>query len=283
MLFQLVSRRYHNKSTLITTNRAFPENGTKSFRTPPASSRWSKPSSAQRAEIVAIEGDSYRLKEARDRAPMPGHASAAWHQVMSTMPDHLRPDYGRNPRHLDSRAGACRLRDAQRTCSEKIWARYSCQQLPTHLAGRAGARDAQASNDVVDTGILGPSTSNHPIVQRLNNRPQRPSLLLFDQGRPSRPVPTYACQRWLRAAAVQDARGAPPKAARSVLDGCEHDGSSSSQRRTTIPPPIATGFHGQIQDAPLERGFAAANKGMMHNSPPCVRDPHEMAMPTSKQ
>jgi DNA replication protein DnaC len=66
MLFQLVSRRYQNKSTLITTNRAFGE--------------WNEvfPNAAcvvslvdrlvHNAEIVAIEGDSYRLKEARDRA-----------------------------------------------------------------------------------------------------------------------------------------------------------------------------------------------------------------------
>ena len=66
MLFQLVSRRYQNKSTLITTNRAFKE--------------WNEvfPNAAcvvslvdrlvHNAEIVAIEGESYRLKEARDRA-----------------------------------------------------------------------------------------------------------------------------------------------------------------------------------------------------------------------
>ena len=63
---QLVSRRYQNKSTLITTNRAFGE--------------WNEvfPNAAcvvslvdrlvHNAEIVAIEGESYRLKEARDRA-----------------------------------------------------------------------------------------------------------------------------------------------------------------------------------------------------------------------
>ena len=65
MLFQLISRRYQNKSTLITTNRAFGE--------------WHEvfPNAAcvvslvdrlvHNAEIVAIEGESYRLKEARDR------------------------------------------------------------------------------------------------------------------------------------------------------------------------------------------------------------------------
>ena len=66
MLFQLVSRRYQNKNTLITTNRAFGE--------------WNEvfPNAAcvvslidrlvHNAEIVAIEGESYRLKEARERA-----------------------------------------------------------------------------------------------------------------------------------------------------------------------------------------------------------------------
>jgi DNA replication protein DnaC len=66
MLFQLVSRRYQTKSTLITTNRPFAE--------------WNEvfPNAAcvvslvdrlmHNAEIVAIEGESYRLKEARDRA-----------------------------------------------------------------------------------------------------------------------------------------------------------------------------------------------------------------------
>ena len=71
MLFQLVSRRYQNKSTLITTNRAFGE--------------WNEvfPNAAcvvslvdrlvHNAEIVAIEGESYRLKEARDRAEARAH------------------------------------------------------------------------------------------------------------------------------------------------------------------------------------------------------------------
>ena len=70
MLFQLISRRYQNKSTLITTNRAFGE--------------WHEvfPNAAcvvslvdrlvHNAEIVAIEGESYRLKEARERAEARG-------------------------------------------------------------------------------------------------------------------------------------------------------------------------------------------------------------------
>ena len=66
LLFELISRRYQNKSTLVTTNRPFAE--------------WREvfPNAAcvvslvdrllHHAEIVSIEGDSWRLKEARDRA-----------------------------------------------------------------------------------------------------------------------------------------------------------------------------------------------------------------------
>jgi len=66
LLFELVSRRYQQKSTLITTNRPFAE--------------WREvfPNAAcvvslvdrllHNAEVIAIEGESYRLKEARDRA-----------------------------------------------------------------------------------------------------------------------------------------------------------------------------------------------------------------------
>lgn len=65
LLFELISRRYEQKSTLITTNRPFAE--------------WNEvfPGAAcvvslidrllHHAEIIAIEGDSYRLKEAQER------------------------------------------------------------------------------------------------------------------------------------------------------------------------------------------------------------------------
>jgi DNA replication protein DnaC len=65
LMFELVSRRYQQRSTLITTNRPFAE--------------WREvfPNAAcvvslidrlvHNAEIIAIEGDSYRLKEARER------------------------------------------------------------------------------------------------------------------------------------------------------------------------------------------------------------------------
>jgi DNA replication protein DnaC len=65
LMFELVSRRYQKRSTLITTNRPFAE--------------WREvfPNAAcvvslidrlvHNAEIIAIEGESYRLKEARER------------------------------------------------------------------------------------------------------------------------------------------------------------------------------------------------------------------------
>ena len=65
LLFEIVSRRYEEKSTLVTTNRPFGE--------------WNEvfPNAAcvvslvdrlvHRSEIIAIDGDSYRLKEAKER------------------------------------------------------------------------------------------------------------------------------------------------------------------------------------------------------------------------
>jgi DNA replication protein DnaC len=65
LLFEVVSRRYEEKSTLITTNRPFGE--------------WNEvfPNAAcvvslvdrlvHHAEIIPVEGESYRLKEARER------------------------------------------------------------------------------------------------------------------------------------------------------------------------------------------------------------------------
>ena len=66
LMFELISRRYRKKSTLITTNRSFSE--------------WKEvfPSAAcvvslvdrlvHNAEVVAIDGQSYRLKEATERS-----------------------------------------------------------------------------------------------------------------------------------------------------------------------------------------------------------------------
>jgi DNA replication protein DnaC len=66
LLFELINRRHEQKSTLITTNKSFSE--------------WSEvfPNAAcvvalidrlvHHAEIIAIKGESYRLKEAQERA-----------------------------------------------------------------------------------------------------------------------------------------------------------------------------------------------------------------------
>jgi DNA replication protein DnaC len=65
LLFELVSRRYQNKSTVVTTNKAFAD--------------WGEvfPNAAcvvslidrlmHRAEVVRIDGESYRAKEAQER------------------------------------------------------------------------------------------------------------------------------------------------------------------------------------------------------------------------
>jgi len=70
LLFELVSRRYETKSTLVTTNKSFAE--------------WSTvfPNAAcvvslvdrlvHHSEVIAIEGQSYRLKEAKERSQQRG-------------------------------------------------------------------------------------------------------------------------------------------------------------------------------------------------------------------
>lgn len=66
LLFELVNRRYESKSTIVTTNKAFAD--------------WGEvfPNAAcvvslidrllHHSEVIAIEGESYRLKEAQERA-----------------------------------------------------------------------------------------------------------------------------------------------------------------------------------------------------------------------
>jgi DNA replication protein DnaC len=75
LLFELISRRYEHKSTVLTTNRPFKE--------------WKEvfPNAAcvvslidrlvHRCEVVVIEGESYRLKEAKDRAAQKAATRAA--------------------------------------------------------------------------------------------------------------------------------------------------------------------------------------------------------------
>ena len=66
LLFELVSRRYEHKSTVVTTNRPFAE-----WREvfPNATCVVSLVDRlVHHAEILAIEGESYRFKEAQERA-----------------------------------------------------------------------------------------------------------------------------------------------------------------------------------------------------------------------
>lgn len=68
LLFELVSRRYESKSTIVTTNKAFKE--------------WPEvfPNAAcvvslvdrlvHHSEVISIEGESYRLKEAKEHAEL---------------------------------------------------------------------------------------------------------------------------------------------------------------------------------------------------------------------
>ena len=75
LLFELISRRYENKSTVVTTNRSFQD--------------WHEvfPNAAcvvslidrlvHRCEVVPIEGESYRLKEAKERAEQKAKSRSA--------------------------------------------------------------------------------------------------------------------------------------------------------------------------------------------------------------
>ncbi len=65
LLFEIVSRRYQEKSTLITTNRPFSEWGEVFPNAACVVSLLDR--LVHNAEIVQIEGESYRLKEAKER------------------------------------------------------------------------------------------------------------------------------------------------------------------------------------------------------------------------
>jgi DNA replication protein DnaC len=66
LLFELISRRYETKSTIVTTNRAFRDWG-EIF--PNAACVVSMVDRLMhRAELISIEGESYRAKEAAERA-----------------------------------------------------------------------------------------------------------------------------------------------------------------------------------------------------------------------
>ena len=147
---------------------------------------------------------------------------------MSNAPEPLpaRPSgHRRNPRHLDvgSRRSPCS------TCA-RIWELYNVQ-LP-HLL-----RKQQQSPAWTAATTLAPhSVSTIHLTVRfrwqglLLTTDPRSTILLFDQdGHPV--VPTCLPLDSPRAAAVKHARRAPPKAARSVLDGREHGGIITADGR----------------------------------------------------
>jgi DNA replication protein DnaC len=70
LLFELVSRRYEAKSTLVTTNKPFAEWATVFPNAACVVSLVDR--LVHHAEVVVIEGGSYRLKEAKERAEQRG-------------------------------------------------------------------------------------------------------------------------------------------------------------------------------------------------------------------
>ena len=87
LLFEVVSRRHEQRSIILTTNKPFAE--------------WNEvfPNSSSvtalvdrllhRAEIVKIEGDSYRAKEAKERAAHKARQRAAKSKKEKTQPQNV--------------------------------------------------------------------------------------------------------------------------------------------------------------------------------------------------
>ena len=68
LLFELINRRYERKSTIVTTNKAFAEWPTMFPNAACVVSLIDR--LLHHAEVIAIEGESYRLKEAQERAAL---------------------------------------------------------------------------------------------------------------------------------------------------------------------------------------------------------------------
>jgi DNA replication protein DnaC len=85
LLFELVSRRYQEKSTLVTTNRPFSEWGEVFPNAACVVSLVDR--LVHNAEIVQIEGESYRLKEAKERSEKRRKQRAARKRKIPTNPD----------------------------------------------------------------------------------------------------------------------------------------------------------------------------------------------------
>lgn len=84
LLFEIVSRRYEQKSTLITTNRKFAEWNEVFPNAPCVVSLVDR--LVHHAEIIAIDADSYRLKEANERSAQRKHDKAPTRRAKARNP-----------------------------------------------------------------------------------------------------------------------------------------------------------------------------------------------------
>ena len=84
LLFEIVSRRYQEKSTLVTTNRPFSEWGEVFPNAACVVSLVDR--LVHNAEIVQIDGESYRLKEAKERSEKRRKQRAARKRKTRTKP-----------------------------------------------------------------------------------------------------------------------------------------------------------------------------------------------------
>jgi DNA replication protein DnaC len=84
LLFEIVSRRYQEKSTLVTTNRPFSEWGEVFPNAACVVSLIDR--LVHNAEIIQIEGESYRLKEAKERSEQRRQQRAARRSKSPTPP-----------------------------------------------------------------------------------------------------------------------------------------------------------------------------------------------------
>jgi DNA replication protein DnaC len=81
LLFEVVTRRHHERSTIVTTNKAFAD--WKEVFPNAGSVVALVDRLVHRAEIISIEGDSYRFKEARERAARKAKTRKARHPANS--------------------------------------------------------------------------------------------------------------------------------------------------------------------------------------------------------
>ena len=89
LLFEIVNRRYEAKSTIVTTNRPFAEWG-EVF--PNASCVVSIIDRlCHHSEILVLEGESYRMREAKERASKKKRKAAGARRAPSSKPTKTAP------------------------------------------------------------------------------------------------------------------------------------------------------------------------------------------------